>query len=269
MILTPGFLLMFQNAEIPIPGDDWEDVTVIPRDQREWELFTKHLNCSDGLEPIYALHSVKKKTILGCGENVIVYVKDYCIEYNTQGLQVKYDAPRMSNITGHTSFNINASKGYLLWDCFETYGGVPSPKEREKDINRFKSENAQQNQTIRALQEKITEITRESAEQKRLTNIFISLFTVAVLFILVFLIAFFVFRKLGFIQFDITFKTKSKDTPESCTDRCNDQFNSQDELLNNVGQRNEGANLHLLTCTLLGTQDVPDTLSRNGGTTPC
>ena len=260
MILT-GFPLMLQNAEIPssipIPGDDWEVVTVLPRNQPERELFTKHLNCSDGLKPIYALHSVKKKTILGCAKNVIVNVREFCIEFNTRGVQEKYDARRTSNIPGLTSY-INASEGYLLWDCFETYGGIPSPKEREKDINHLKSENAEQKQTIRALQEVTEKIN---------LIVFQILFAVSVILNFGFLIAFFVFKKLGFIQFDIRCKTKSTDTQDH-TDRCNDQSNSQDQLLDNVVQRNEDSNLQSFTCTLSGTRDVPDTLSRNGGTTP-
>lgn len=281
MILT-GFPLMLQNAEIPssipIPGDDWEVVTVLPRNQRERELFTKHLNCSDGLKPIYALHSVKKKTILGCAKNVIVNVREFCIEYNTRGVQEKYDARRTSNIPGLPSY-INASEGYLLWDCFETYGGVPSPQEREKDINHLKSENAEQKQTIRALQQNVTDMMRESAEQEQTIRalqevteknkliVFQILFALSVILIFGFLIAFFVFKKLGFIQFDIRCKTKSTDTQDH-TDRCNDQSNSQDQLLDNVVQRNEDSNLHSLTCTLSGTLNVPDALSRNGGTTP-
>ena len=109
-------------------------VDVIPRNKQEYVHMTQHLNCSNGTVPIYLLHN-ENETVLGCFEDVKITGKN-CVELNNGKVQKRYNAPCGNFSVTPCVFLYNASESYTYFECFEKYGGIPSPLER---TNKFKT----------------------------------------------------------------------------------------------------------------------------------
>lgn len=107
---------------------------VIPRNKQEYVRLTQYLNCSNGTVPIYLLNG-ENETVLRCFEDVKITGK-YCAELNNGVIQERYSAFCGNFSVTPCVFRYNASESYTYFECFEKYGGIPSPLER---INKIKT----------------------------------------------------------------------------------------------------------------------------------
>ena len=106
-------------------------VDKIPQNETEYFAQTKHLNCSPGLKAMYLLHPQKKETYIGCYKDKLIH-GFYCPEFNTNGPQPKYNAPcNITNTVLLCDASYYASEGHKFRKCFDIYGGISSPNERE------------------------------------------------------------------------------------------------------------------------------------------
>lgn len=85
-------------------------------------------SCNPGQTAMFLLHPWKKQTYVGCYTDK--RIRDYCPEFNTDGLQENYNAPCKITFT-LCNASYQASEGYTFPKCFKIYGGISSPDERE------------------------------------------------------------------------------------------------------------------------------------------
>ena len=81
-------------------------------------------SCNHGQKPMFLLHPWKKQTYVGCYNDKKIH--GYCPELNAQGVQRNLNAPCKICDASYI-----ASEGYKFPKCFEIYGGISSPYERE------------------------------------------------------------------------------------------------------------------------------------------
>ena len=89
----------------------------------------EHLSCNPGQKAMFILHPQKKETYVGCYKDKLIF--DYCPEFNARGVQPKYGAPCRTTFT-ICNASYHASEGYKFPKCFEIYGGISIPNEREQ-----------------------------------------------------------------------------------------------------------------------------------------
>lgn len=116
-------------------------ITFIPRNERERLEQTKDLKCahSEGrkLHLTYLISPYLTETRIGCFYEMHVTVKK-CLEYNIMRNGKVIMQP--SNYAPCGDFNLtpcnnySSPKSYELFQCFEKYGGILSPKEKQMKI---------------------------------------------------------------------------------------------------------------------------------------
>lgn len=122
-------------------------VAFIPRNEREFMEQTKFLKCAysegDKLYPTYVINPFHNETSLGCFPETHVTVKK-CLEYNEKNDEI-FIQP--SILAGCDDFSLTPCKGYYsstksyeLFQCFEKYGGILSPKEKQMRIEHLERE---------------------------------------------------------------------------------------------------------------------------------
>lgn len=160
-----------------------KDVTWMPRNEKEFQEESKDMNCQEGRVPIIALSCEDEcKTILVCAKDKLIPDKA-CLEYNGGQVQARYTAPCENfSITPCTSPYI-ASKSYELFECFEIYGRVPSPRRSGQLIQQVQKE-------LQQVQKELTSC--QSWKKAGTIVISILLFLVAIAFINKFSIVFYV-----------------------------------------------------------------------------
>lgn len=89
----------------------------------------EHLSCKPGQKAMFILHPQKKETYVGCFKDKLI--RGYCPEFNARGVQPKYDAPCKITYTVCDD-SYKAAEGYKFPKCFEIYGGISIPNEREQ-----------------------------------------------------------------------------------------------------------------------------------------
>lgn len=127
-----------------------KNVTFIPRNEREVMEQTKDLKCehSEGhkLHLTYLISPYLNKTRIGCFYEMHVTVKK-CLEYNFMRNGAVIMQP--SNYAPCGDFNLtpcndySSTKSYELFQCFEKYGGILSPKEKQMRIEHLERESNQ------------------------------------------------------------------------------------------------------------------------------
>ena len=85
-------------------------------------------NCDPGQPAMFVLNPSDKQTYVGCFRDK--KISNYCPEFNTQGVQPNFQAPCKITFT-LCDASYQASEGYKFRKCFEIYGGISSPNERE------------------------------------------------------------------------------------------------------------------------------------------
>lgn len=124
-----------------------KNVAFIPRNEREVMEQTKDLKCeqSEGrkLHLTYLISPYLNETRIGCFYEMHVTVKK-CLEYNFMGNSVVIMQP--SNYAPCGDFNLtpcndySSTQSYELFQCFEKYGGILSPKEKQMRIEHLERE---------------------------------------------------------------------------------------------------------------------------------
>lgn len=150
-------ILIWWVADIPfvaspsLPGEHLlkDIVTVIPRNEREFMEQTKD-KCahSEGrkLHPTFVVNPFHNETRIGCFYEKNVTVKK-CLEYNIliNGRVIM----QPSNYAPCGDFNLtpcndySSTKSYELFQCFEKYGRILSPKEKQMRIEHLERESNQ------------------------------------------------------------------------------------------------------------------------------
>ena len=190
---------------------EYRYVTWIPRSIKEFQEETKDMSCPTGHVPVIALlceDNYMCKTILICAEDKLIPDKA-CLEYNGGKVQARFTAPCENfSITPCTSSYI-ASKSYELFECFEIYGRVPSPRRSGQLIQQVSKELQQVQKELQQVQKELQQVQKEltscqSWKKAGTIAISILLFLVAVAFISKLSIVFFV--KKFFLKNTTSFK---------------------------------------------------------------
>lgn len=180
-----------------------ENVTSVPRTQEEYNEETKDLKCNHPMLKItYVLNpgSIKSpgsnKTSIGCFCEKPVAVKK-CLEYNKNNegitiIQRKGDAPCHNLSITPCKVKYFSSESYKLFECFEKYGGIPSPKELTKENQELKKQietlSKQKDETTKQSDDKIQNLQKEIDVYKPVAIAFIVLFVILLVLFIFFII---------------------------------------------------------------------------------
>lgn len=139
--------MMMDTASAPQRKIIMTKTDIIPRNEREYTEYTKDINCSKGTYPQYAVSSRANETYIVCWK--IIPIFGYCLEYNFGGNIVQ-----SNNLADCRNYSLSPCKSpyssvdsYMIFECFEKYGGVPSPNEQKK-INTKKLESIKKQNDI-------------------------------------------------------------------------------------------------------------------------
>lgn len=132
----------FDQPPSEFSSGQFKFVIYVPINEEEYREMTKNLKCEDSDHfPTFALHPVKKKTILGCFPKIDVIGKK-CLEYNFNQLNKTFLQPKVYAPCGNfqikpCNFSYSSLESYKIWECFLIYGGIPIPSllEQQKKID--------------------------------------------------------------------------------------------------------------------------------------
>lgn len=118
-----------------------KEIEVIPRNEREYMMLTKDLNCEgNALNVAYVLHSTEIKTIMVCTPDKNLSGK-WCPEFNPDKLhslngivQSKYNAECENLPITPCKGIYSVWESYLFFECFQIFGGISSPMERVQKL---------------------------------------------------------------------------------------------------------------------------------------
>ncbi|XP_061171035.1 uncharacterized protein LOC133189028 [Saccostrea echinata] len=107
---------------------------IIPRNKKEYLEYTKNINCSNGTYPHYAVSSKAKETYIVCWKETTI--QGFCLEFNFGGniVQPNVLADCRNYSLSPCQEHYSSIESYLIFECFQKYGGVPSPRQ-QKEIN--------------------------------------------------------------------------------------------------------------------------------------
>lgn len=120
-----------------------EYITIVPRNEKEFKEQTKDKKCESGKGPTlyltYVLNPFHNGTSLGCFPRKIVTTKK-CLEYNYKNgnfiiIQESVGAPCDILTITPCNYEYESPDSYKIYECFEAYGGIPSPIESQEKIN--------------------------------------------------------------------------------------------------------------------------------------
>lgn len=113
-----------------------KETEVIPRNEREYRMLTKDLNCEGNeLNVAYVLHSIEMKTLMVCTPDKNLYGK-WCPEFNPDKpfslngkVQSKFTAVCANLSVTPCKEIYSVWESYLFFECFQIFGGISSPME--------------------------------------------------------------------------------------------------------------------------------------------
>lgn len=113
-----------------------KETEVIPRNEREYRMLTKDLNCDgNNLNVAYVLHSIEMKTLMVCTPDKKLSGK-WCPEFNPDKpysqngrVQSKFTAECEIMSVAPCKGIYSVWESYLFFECFQRFGGIPSPME--------------------------------------------------------------------------------------------------------------------------------------------
>uniref|UniRef100_A0A8W8LT38 Uncharacterized protein n=1 Tax=Magallana gigas TaxID=29159 RepID=A0A8W8LT38_MAGGI len=132
---------IFQNLGPVTPTSDRDayflkETEVIPRNEREYRMLTKDLNCEgNNLNVSYVLHSTEMKTLMVCTPDKNLSGK-WCPEFNPDKpysqngrVQSKFTAECENMSESPCKGIYSVWESYLFFECFQKFGGISSPLE--------------------------------------------------------------------------------------------------------------------------------------------
>lgn len=115
-----------------------KETEVIPRNEREYRMRTKDLNCEGNnlnVTVAYVLHSIEMKTLMVCTPDKKLSGK-WCPEFNPDKpysqngrVQSKFTAECEIMSVAPCKGIYSVWESYLFFECFQRFGGIPSPME--------------------------------------------------------------------------------------------------------------------------------------------
>lgn len=113
-----------------------KETEVIPRNEREYRMLTKDLNCEgNNLNVAFVLHSIEMKTLMVCTPDKKLSGK-WCPEFNPDKpysqngrVQSKFTAECEIMSVAPCKGIYSVWESYLFFECFQRFGGIPSPME--------------------------------------------------------------------------------------------------------------------------------------------
>lgn len=132
---------ILQNLGTVTPTSDrvayfLKETEVIPRNEGEYRMLTKDLNCEgNDLNVAYVLHSIEMKTLMVCTPDKKLSGK-WCPEFNPDKpysqngrVQSKFTAECANMSVAPCKGIYSVWESYLFFECFQRFGGIPSPIE--------------------------------------------------------------------------------------------------------------------------------------------
>lgn len=184
------FLVLFcilQNLGPVIPTSDRDayflkETEVIPRNEREYRMLTKDLNCEgNNLNVAYVLHSTEMKTLMVCTPDKKLSGK-WCPEFNPDKpashngrVQSKFNAECANMSVAPCKGIYSVLESFLFFECFQRFGGISSPMESSQKLKLCKEKYENSSQVVAEKENIISEKQKDVEAHKNTSKIYVGM----------------------------------------------------------------------------------------------
>lgn len=178
---------ILQNLGPVTPTSDGDayflkETEVIPRNEREYRMLTKDLNCEgNNLNVSYVLHSTEMKTLMVCTPDKTIYGK-WCPEFNPVKLysqngivQPKFTAECANMSVAPCKGIYSVLESYLFFECFQRFGGISSPMESSQKLKLCKERYENSSQVVAEKENIISEKQKDVEAHKNTSKIYVGM----------------------------------------------------------------------------------------------